>query len=36
MNDDWKDNIVGALVTSALLSIAIITGLVLVYIARSH
>lgn len=35
MNDDWKDNVAGALVAAALMFILIFAGLFLIYLARS-
>lgn len=35
MNDDWKDNTVGAVVAVALIFLMVTVGLFLIYIARS-
>lgn len=35
MNDDWKDNVAGAIVTTALIFALVSIGLFLLYLARS-
>jgi len=35
MNDDWKDNLTGAIVTTALVFALVSIGLFVIYLARS-
>ena len=35
MNDDWKDNVAGAIVTTALIFTLTGIGLLIIYLARS-